>query len=130
MTSTIGVMQFVVQLAQEMMAELPLGRVHAMDNRFHLFAFRRRRQEDEPCAGADVLLEILAPRERPGALEHELDAQLLPGELRRVALRQRPQLAAGDHQIVAVDRHGLSNSVRTPCRSEADRRGSRRRPGR
>ena len=107
MTSTIGVMQFVVQLAQEMMAGRASRHVRAMDDRLHLFTFRRRRQEDDPCAGADVLLEILAPRERPGALEHELDAQLLPGELRWVAAAQRPQLAAGDDQIASVDDHGL-----------------------
>jgi len=68
-----------------------------MDNRFHLFAFRRRRQEDKSRARADVLFEILAPRERPGALEHEFDAQLLPWKIRRVAGAQRPQLAAVDH---------------------------------
>ena len=107
MTSTIGVMQFVVQLAQEMMADGASRHVHAMDDRLHLFTLRRRRQEDDPCARADVLLEILAPRERPGALEHELDAQLLPGEIQRVAAAQRPQLAAGDDQVVSVDRHGL-----------------------
>ena len=78
-----------------------------MNNRFHLFIFRGRRQEDKPCASADVLLKILTPRERPGAFEHEFDAQLLPGKIQRVAVAQRPQLAAGDHQIVSIDLDGL-----------------------
>ena len=56
---------------------------------------------------AEVLLEVLAPRERPGALEHELDAQLLPGKLQRVASAQCPQLAACDDQFASVDHHGL-----------------------
>ena len=66
--------------------------VRAVDHRLHVAALRRRRQEDEPRPGPDVLLEILAPRERAGALEHEIDAKLLPREIQRVAAPQRPQL--------------------------------------
>lgn len=36
-------------------------------------------------------------------LEHEFDAQLLPWEVRRIAVTQRPQLATGDNQIAALD---------------------------
>ena len=122
MTSTIGVMQFVVQLAQEMMLGVPPGSVHPVNDRLHLAALRRRRQEHEPRACPDVLLEVVAPREHPGTLEHQVDAQLLPGELRWVAAPQRAQLAAGDDQIAAVDDHGLRSSARTPCRSGAGRR--------
>src|SRR6185295_58298 len=83
------------------------GQVRPMDEGLHLAAVRRRRQEDKPRSGPDVFLELVAPREHPGALEHQVDAQLLPGEPRWVAAPQRAQLAAGDDQIAAVDEHGL-----------------------
>ena len=107
MTSTIGVMQFVVQLAQEMMLGAPCADVRAMHDGLHLPALRRRRQEDEPRARLDVLLQILAPLERAGALEHELDAELLPRQFQRVAIPQRPQLAAGDDEMASFDDHGF-----------------------
>ena len=53
----------------------------------------------------DVFLEILTSRQRSSTLEHELDVQVFPGELRWVALRQRLHLAPSDHQLIAVDRH-------------------------
>lgn len=54
-----------------------------------------------------MLLEILAPRERSGALEHELDPKILPRQLRRVTDAQDLQLATGDNQAASIDEDGL-----------------------
>jgi hypothetical protein len=55
--------------------------VRTVDYRFYLSIFRRRRQQDNVCARKNVLLEIRAPRQRPSALEHHLDVELLPGKV-------------------------------------------------
>ena len=108
MTSTIGVMQFVVQLAHEMTVdEVSSSHVHAVDDRLHLALLRRCRQQDCPRARLDVLFDVLASRERARALEHELDAELLPGQLQRVAASSAFAACAGDHEIAAVNDHGL-----------------------
>src|SRR4029078_9264041 len=70
-------------------------------------AFRRCRQQDKSRARADMLLEVLTPRECPGALEHKFNAQLLPWEVRGIEVAQRTQLATGDNQIASVYHHGL-----------------------
>jgi hypothetical protein len=54
----------------------------------------------------DVPFEILAPRECPGTLEHEVDTQLLPRQVPGLPPVQRPHPAAGDHEIAVLDGHG------------------------
>ena len=44
-------------------------------------------------------------REQPGALEHELDAELAPRQLRRIALGQHLDAIAVHDQRIAVDLH-------------------------
>jgi hypothetical protein len=52
-----------------------------------------------------MLLQILATLQRAGALEHQLDSELLPRQLRGIAILQRTQRTAVDDETVSVDRH-------------------------
>ena len=47
--------------------------VNTVDDRLHVWTLRRRRQKDEARSRRDVLLQILAPRERSGTLKHQVD---------------------------------------------------------
>ena len=60
-------------------------------------SFGRRRDDDFLGAGSDVLRRGVAIREEAGGLEHDVDAEVLPRQLRRIAQRQ-------DLERVAVDR--------------------------
>ena len=55
-------------------------------------------------AGVDVLLRAVALREEAGRLEHDVDAEVAPGQLGRVAHGQRLQLVAVDVQSAVADR--------------------------
>ena len=107
MTSTIGVMQLVVQLAHEM----------TVDEVFPEFTPGMTVSTSPSFDGADSrtvrapawMCFSTSPR-RLSAPVHSntsADAELLPGKLQRVAASERSQLAPGDHQIAAVNDHGL-----------------------
>ena len=84
-----------------------LWQVRAMHHGLHLSAVRWRRQEDSTRPGKDVFLQILAPRQRARALEHELDAEFLPRQLQWIPASQGSKLAACDDQIAGLDGYGL-----------------------
>src|SRR6185437_2022539 len=86
---------------------IAVQRVHTMDQGVHLSTLGRRRQKDHPRAGAEVLLEILAARQRARAFEDEIDPQLPPRKLQRIAPLQRPHRAARDDQVLSLDLHRL-----------------------
>ena len=53
-------------------------------------------------ARLEVLRGLLAVGEQARGLDHDLGAQLLPGQVRRVALGEHPQLLAVHDEAVAV----------------------------
>jgi hypothetical protein len=73
MISMIGVMQFVVQLAQEMMAGRPPGAFTPWMTVSTPSPFEGADSRTKRAPRANVPLKVLAPREHPGALEDELD---------------------------------------------------------
>jgi len=52
-----------------------------------------------------VLGGAVAVREEPGGLEHDVNAQVLPRQLRRIAQRQHLELVAVDRDRIARGRH-------------------------
>ena len=60
-------------------SRIRLPRVRAVDDRCYLRVFRGRRQDDHASARVQMLLEILAPRKRTRALEHQIDSPGAPG---------------------------------------------------
>ena len=65
-------------------------------------AFGGRGDDDFLRTGLDVLGCRVAVREEPRRLEHDVDAEVLPRELRRVAERQDLELVALDRDAVAA----------------------------
>ncbi len=106
MTSMIGVMQFVVQLAQEMMLGVPPA--HSRHGR----RSPPLRRSTAPTGGRTVRLPGCASPDRRAARTSRYTRTpgrrpAPPGELRWIAAPQRAQLAAGDDQVGSVDDHGL-----------------------
>ena len=65
----------------------------------------RRRDHDLLRARVDVLLRAVAPGEEPRRFDHELDLEVAPGEVRRIALGKDLQLglAGLDRGIADLD---------------------------
>ena len=107
MTFASGARQLVVQDAFEMIWCFDGSYclvVHAEDDG-EVGALGRRGDDHFLRAGRDVLRGVVAVGEEAGRLEHDVDAQILPGQLRRIAQRQ-------DLELVAVDRDGVASSPR------------------
>src|SRR5262249_9247506 len=66
---------------------------------------RGRRDDNLLRAGVDVLLRAVAVGEEAGGLDHELDLEGAPRQVRRVAFRQDLQLglAGGDDVVADLD---------------------------
>ena len=60
--------------------------------------FRRRGQDHVGRAGFNVPRQVLGGREDPRALQHQVDAQLVPRELRRFTLAKHRDSVAVDDQ--------------------------------
>ena len=89
MISTTGVMQFVVQLAQETIcAGVLLRSVHCVDDGRDVIALRRSRQNNKTRPGFDVLDEIVSSCKHACTLEHDVDTHLTPRQLRRFTFAQ------------------------------------------
>ena len=71
-------------------------------------ALRRRRDQHLRRAGVEVDGRLVAVAEDAGALEHDVDAEVLPRQLGRIALRQHLDLVAvdGDALVVGADLAG------------------------
>jgi hypothetical protein len=97
-TSITGVMQFVVQLAHEMIWDFPSGRFTPCTTVGTVSDFDARGEDHVRRAGLDMPLEVFGGREDPWCLEHQVDAELLPRQLRRVTLGKRRDPSAVDDQ--------------------------------
>src|SRR6185503_1236719 len=62
---------------------------------------RGRGDNDPLCAGRQVLGRILTVGETPRPFEDDVDAKILPRQLRRILLREYPELVAVDGNAVA-----------------------------
>src|SRR2546425_8858233 len=107
MTSTIGVMQFLVQLAQEMMRGAPCGTFAPCTTVSTSPSFdgadRRTNRAPARMCFSRSSRRVSAPVHS----KHELDAEILPRQLRWITAPQGPQLATGDGHVASVDDHGL-----------------------
>ena len=68
--------------------------VGTVDERLDIHVLGWGGEENEASASSDVLLEVLAPRERSRALEYEVDAEVLPGQFQRLAFAEGQQCPA------------------------------------
>src|SRR5262245_26393651 len=93
-----------VRRARRVRDDLMFGRivlvvVHAEDDG-DVGALRGRRDHHALGAGGDVLRRGVAVGEEPGRLEHHVDAEILPRQLRRILHRQHLELVAVDRDAV------------------------------
>ena len=79
--------------------------IDAVDDRRIDVLLARRGDHDALRAAAQVRAGLGLAREQPGAFEHEVDAQLAPRQLRRVALGQHLDAIAVDDQRIAFHLH-------------------------
>ena len=101
MTSTSGAMQFVVQLAQEMIrVERTSGLIHAGHHGRDRLGLGRRREDHEPRARVDVLLQVLLLAEGPRAFQDQVYAELGPGKRCGILLREHSDGSPIDHDRV------------------------------
>ncbi len=84
--------------------------VHAVDHG-QVAAIQRMRGEHPAGTGLQVLLDGRALLELAGALEHHIDAQLLPRQLGGVAFGQQADGLAAHHHRVALERHRLGKTT-------------------
>src|SRR5262247_52105 len=77
--------------------------VDAINDRGVHVLFTRRRDDHLLRASRDVRRRLRLAREEAGALEHGVDAEVLPRQLRGVLLRTDADLVAVDDEILAVD---------------------------
>ena len=90
--------------------------VDAVDNgRVNVFTAGRR-DDDFLRAGLDVLAGGFARAEEAGAFKHNIDAQLAPRQLGRVALRANADAVAIDDHVIAVDFDSAREIDRAQCR--------------
>ena len=75
--------------------------VDAEDDR-DIRAFGRRRDDDLLRAGSQMLRRGVPVREQPGRLEHDVDAKVLPRQLRRILDREHLELFAVDADSLAA----------------------------
>ena len=113
-TFASGTTQFVVQDAFEIMVRRGVVGVvvHAHHDR-DVLALRGRADDDLLGAGFEVGRRLLPVREQTGRLDHDLGADLLPRELRGIALREHTQLVAVDGEAVVRDGDLASRRPRT-----------------
>ena len=81
-----------------------LAVVDAHDDRDVLVA-RRRRDDDLLRAGVDVLARVGGLGEEAGRLDHDVDAEIAPRQVRRVALGEDLDVLAGDADAVVGRAH-------------------------
>ena len=96
--SITGVMQLVVQLAQEMICGCTVGVVHAVYHGGHGLRRRRRGKDHERGTGLNVLLQVVLGFEDAGAFQHQVDAEVGPRQVRRVTFGERRDPPAVDQQ--------------------------------
>ena len=78
---------------------------------------RRRGDDDLLGAGLEVLGGVRALGEEAGRLDHDVDAEVAPRQRGRVALLERPDLAAVDHERVARRPRPCPGTARRPSRT-------------
>ena len=98
-TSMTGVMQFVVQLAQEMICGRPCGRFTPCTTVGTVSDFVGADRITYEAPARTCFARSFGGREDPGALQHEVDPQLAPRQLRRVTLGERRDPSAVDDQL-------------------------------
>ena len=102
-TFATGARQFVVQEAFEMMwcalRVVDVVEVDAERDR-DVRVLGRRRDDDLAGAGLEMLRGVVAGAEAPGRLDHDVDAELAPGQARR----DRARDGVGDARAVDEDR--------------------------
>ena len=79
--------------------------VHAVHHDGNGLRLRRSRHDHVRGTGPNMLLELFARREDPGALQHEVDTQLAPRQLGRVTLGERRDPVAVDDQLARRGAH-------------------------
>ena len=96
--SMTGVMQLVVQLAQEMICGRTVGVVHAVHHGGHCLRRRRRGKDHVRGTGLNVLRQIVLAFEDAGAFQHQVDAEVGPRQVRRVTFGERRDPLTVDEQ--------------------------------
>ena len=84
-------------------ARLDLVLVDAVDERAVDVLLARCRDDDLLRAGGDVRAGLGLRGEEAGAFEHDVDAQILPRQLRRIALGADLDPVAVDDEVAAID---------------------------
>ena len=79
-----------------------VGAVDAVHDHRHVGALGRAGDDHLVRAGRDVLAGVLDLGEEAGALKHQVDVQVPPGKLRRVALAQVANAPAVDDQVAVI----------------------------
>src|SRR5207244_8602745 len=79
--------------------------VVAMDDGAVAVAVARRRNDHLPCARLQVRARPGLAGEQPRAFEHHVDAELLPRQLRGIALRHHANALVVDHHALPVHAH-------------------------
>ena len=105
-TFAIEARQFVVQLALEMMKCFcrVVGFVVHAEAQSHVWIFGRGADQDAlRAAFGQMQLGFVAAGEKAGRFEHDIHAQILPGQIARIAFLQDPDLVAA-HDDVFADR--------------------------
>ena len=98
-----------------------LVEVHA-ERDGHVGVLRRRRDDHLARARGEVLAGALAGAEAPARLDHHVDAEVAPGQVRGIGLGEDRDLAAVDPQlrVVGLDLAGKrpnTESWRSRCAS-------------
>ena len=107
MISTTGVMQLVVQEAQEIMRSSAPRLGDAVDDAADLRPLGRRRQHGVLGPGGNMLIQPLRLGEQPGALQGDFHPQVFPGQLGRILDAEKFNGLAIHHQFVAADGHAV-----------------------
>ncbi len=79
--------------------------VHAVNDGRDVVVLGRRRQHHAFRPGVEVLHEIGAPIEMPGAFQHQIDPEILPGQLGGVPLRKDAAAIGSDDQRIRLGGH-------------------------
>ena len=107
MTSTTGVMQLVVQEAQEIIRSSAAGSVTPWTMQQTSGPLGRRRQHGVLGPGGNMLIQPLRLGKQPGALQGDFHPQIFPGQLGRILDTQKFNGLAIHHQFVAADGHAV-----------------------
>ena len=107
MISTTGVMQLVVQEAQEIIRSSAPGSVTPWTMQQTCVSLGRRRQHRILGPGGKMLAQAFRLGEQPGALQGDFHPQVFPGQLGRILDTQKFNGLAIHHQVVAADGHAV-----------------------